>query len=295
MTALFDSRFTLRDIETRDARLAVRTGGDGPPLLLLHGFPQTHAMWHTLAPRLADHYTLVMPDLRGYGDSEKVPSAADHLPYAKRSMADDMADLMSSLGHSQFMVVGHDRGGRVTHRLCLDHPERVSRACVMDIVPTHHLFTTTDQVFATAYYHWFFLIQPDGLPEHMIGQDPGWYLQECLRRWAAPGFGFDPAAVAEYIRCFSQPAAIHGACEDYRAGASIDLTHDAASREQRIDCPLLVLWGAQGFSHRHYDVLGVWRDYARDARGQSVNCGHFLPEERPDEVLAALLPFLRGA
>ncbi len=292
---LFDDRFTLQRVATPAASLNVRRGGDGPPLLLLHGFPQTHAMWHRIAPALAAHFHLVMPDLRGYGDSDKPPSTADHFPYSKRAMAEDMVALMRALGFERFRVAAHDRGARVAHRLALDHPGCVSRACVMDIVPTHHLFTHTDQVFATVYYHWFFLIQPDGLPEKMIGADPGWYLRECLRRWTPPGTRFDPAAVAEYVRCYAQPAAIHGACEDYRAGASIDLEHDAASRERRVECPLLVLWGGRGFVNRHYAVLDVWREYARDVRGHALDCGHFLAEEKPEDTLSALLPFLQEA
>lgn len=290
---LFDSRFTLERIATPGATLNVRRGGDGPPLLLLHGFPQTHAMWHAVAPVLAAHFHLVMPDLRGYGDSDKPPSSADHGPYAKRSMAEDMVALMDGLGHARFRVAGHDRGARVTHRLALDHPARVERACVMDIVPTRHLFMHTDQVFATAYYHWFFLIQPDGLPEKLIGADPGWYLRECMRRWAAPGARFDADAVAEYERCYAQPATIHSTCEDYRAGASIDLEHDAASSHARVECPLLVLWGARGFVQRHYAVIDVWRQYADDVRGEALDCGHFVPEERPAETVAALLPFMQ--
>ena len=289
---LFDDRFTMSRVATPGATLNVRRGGEGPPLLLLHGFPQTHAMWHRVAPELARHFELVMPDLRGYGDSEKVPSSPDHLPYSKRAMAVDMVALMDALGFDRFRVAGHDRGARVTHRLALDHPARVLRASVMDIVPTHHLFTHTDQVFATAYYHWFFLIQPDGLPEKMIGADPGWYLRECMRRWTPPGTTFDAAAVAEYERCYALPATIHSACEDYRAGASIDLEHDAADRARRVECPLLVLWGARGFVHRHYAVLDVWREYARDVRGHTLDCGHFVAEERPAETLAALLPFM---
>ena len=289
---LFDKSFELDEIDTGGARLTVRHGGEGPPLLLLlHGFPQTHAMWHLVAPLLAQRFHLVMPDLRGYGDSEKVASAPDHLPHSKRAMASDMASLMTQLGCERFAVAGHDRGARVTHRLALDHPGRVTRACVMDIVPTRHLFTHTDQVFATAYYHWFFLIQPDGLPERMIGTDPGWYLRECIRRWAAPGAQFDADALNEYERCYRRPDTIHSACEDYRAGASIDLEHDAASAGQRITCPLLVLWGSRGFVHRHYDVMQVWRDYASDVRGHALDCGHFLPEERPQEVADELLAF----
>ena len=291
MTELFDPRFKRQDLELEGVRLHVRLGGNGPPLLLLHGFPQTHAMWHAVAPALAERHTLVMPDLRGYGDSQKVAATADHAAHGKRAMAADMAALMHALGFARFDVAGHDRGGRVTHRLALDFPDRVARACVMDIVPTRHLFTHTDQVFATAYYHWFFLIQPDGLPERMIGQDPAWYLGECLRRWAAPGAVFDPRAMAEYVRCFSQPAAINGACEDYRAGASIDLEHDAASSGQRVECPLLVLWGARGFVNRHYQVLDIWREYGRDVRGEALDCGHFVPEEQPAATAARLLEF----
>jgi len=292
---LFDARFTLSEIDTGAARLNVRRGGDGPPLLLLHGFPQTHAMWHLVAPVLARQFHLVMPDLRGYGDSEKVASAADHLPHSKRAMAKDMAKLMTQLGFDRFDVAGHDRGARVTHRLALDHPACVGRACVMDIVPTRHLFTHTDQVFATAYYHWFFLIQPDGLPERMIGADPGGYMHECLRRWAAPGAVFDADALDEYERCYRRPDTIHSACEDYRAGASIDLDHDAASAALRVDCPLLVLWGARGFVNRHYAVLDIWRQYASDVRGEALDCGHFLPEEKPDEVISALCNFFAAA
>ncbi len=292
MSTLFDDRFAVADVAVPGARLRLRRGGDGPPLLLLHGFPQTHAMWHALAPTLAQHYHLVMPDLRGYGDSEKVTPTEDHHAHSKRAMAADMAALMASLGFERFLVVGHDRGGRVTHRLCLDHPDRVIRACVMDIVPTHYIFGHVDQALATAYYHWFFLIQPDGLPERMIGHDPSGYLGECMRRWGSPLASYDPRAVAEYARCFSNPEAITGACEDYRAGASVDVDHDEASRDRRVECPLLVLWGAQGFVNRRYAVLEVWRDYARDVHGQALDCGHFLPEERPRETLAALLPFL---
>ncbi len=288
---LFDHRFRLTEVDTGTARLTLRHGGEGPPLLLLHGFPQTHAMWHLVAPALARHFHLVMPDLRGYGDSTKPASTPDHLPHSKRAMAGDMAALMSALGHEHFAVAGHDRGARVAHRMALDFAPRITRACLMDIVPTRHLFTHTDQVFATAYYHWFFLIQPDGLPERMIGSDPGWYMRECIRRWAAPGAVFDPEALAEYERCYRRPENVHAACEDYRAGASIDLEHDAASGGQRIECPLLVLWGSRGFVHRHYAVLDVWRQYANDLRGRALDCGHFLPEERPDDVTAELLAF----
>ncbi|QID19286.1 alpha/beta hydrolase [Nitrogeniibacter mangrovi] len=285
------SGFSCCDIDTRGARIHVQHGGSGPPLLLLHGYPETHRMWHRVAPALAQHFQVICPDLRGYGDSSKPASDATHAAYAKRAMAQDMIEVMAAFGHTRFAVAGHDRGARVTHRLILDHPAAVERACVMDIAPTLHMFMHADRHFATGYYHWFFLIQPDGLPEHMIGTDPRYYLREKLRRWSAPGAVFDEAVVADYVRCFSEPAAIHASCEDYRAAATIDLEHDTASRERRITCPLLVLWGERGFVHRSYDVLAVWRDYATDVRGQALPCGHFLPEEAPQAVLDALIPF----
>ncbi len=288
---LFPDTFTQINIKTADAEINLVQGGSGPPLLLLHGYPQTHVMWHRVAPILAQHFHVICPDLRGYGDSSKPQGEPDHSNYAKRVMAQDMVELMQTLGYEQFSVAGHDRGARVTHRMALDYPERVLKACVMDIAPTYHMFSHTDQAFATGYYHWFFLIQPDGLPERMIGADHAYYLKEKLRRWAAPGAVYDEAAVTEYLRCFSQPDAIHASCEDYRAAASIDMQHDAASRSERVRCPLLVLWGANGFIQRSYDVLSVWRDYADTVEGFAVNSGHFLPEETPEEVSAALLAF----
>ena len=293
---MFGEAFTQQRIPVGGAEINLLTGGDGPPLLLIHGYPQTHAMWHRLAPELARHFTVICPDLRGYGDSSKPPGKPDHGNYSKREMARDLAEVMTALGFERFAVVGHDRGARVAHRLALDHPARIERACVMDIAPTLHMFDHTDQAFATGYYHWFFLIQPDGLPEHMIGADPGWFLREKLRRWSAPGAHFDEAAVAEYVRCFSSPEGVHASCEDYRAAASIDLEHDRADfGRRRIACPLLVLWGERGFVRRSYDVLTVWGEYADDVRGAPVPGGHFLPEESPDEVLRQLLPFLSNA
>ncbi len=288
---LFPESFSQTRLSTRGAQINLVQGGSGPPLLLLHGYPQTHVMWHRVAPMLAQHFHLICPDLRGYGDSSKPQGAPDHSNYAKRVMAQDMVEVMQMLGYEQFYVAGHDRGARVTHRMALDYPEKVQKACVMDIAPTYHMFSHTDQAFATGYYHWFFLIQPDGLPERMIGADPAYYLKEKLRRWAAPGAGYDQAAVAEYLRCFSDPVAIHASCEDYRAAASIDMQHDAASRSKRVRCPLLVLWGAKGFVQRTYDVLQVWSDYADQVQGRALNSGHFLPEETPQEVYQALLEF----
>lgn len=290
---MFEPGFTHRQIETANARIHVAQGGSGPPLLLLHGYPQTHLMWHRVVPALLSSFTLVCPDLRGYGDSSKPAGQADHANYSKRAMAQDMVEVMSALGFDRFAMAGHDRGARVGHRLALDHPAHLTRLCVMDIAPTLHMFDHTDQAFATGYYHWFFLIQPDGLPERLIGNDAAYYLREKLRRWAAPGAHFDPAVVEDYIRCFATAEGIHASCEDYRAAATIDLEHDRASRDQRVRCPLLVLWGDKGFVNRSYDVLTVWRNYASDVVGHTVSSGHFLPEEAPDEVADALIDFFK--
>lgn len=288
---LFDSRFEQMRVTTRGTEINLVHGGSGEPLLLLHGYPQTHVMWHAVAPALAERFHVICPDLRGYGDSAKPPSAPDHSPYSKRAMAQDMVEAMTALGHAEFCVAGHDRGGRVVHRMALDHPARVRKACVMDIVPTLHMFRTADQHFATGYYHWFFLIQPNGLPERLIGADPAYYLAEKLKRWSAPGARFADEARAEYLRCFAEPQTIHATCEDYRAAAGIDLVHDEADRGRKLGCPLLVLWGGKGFVHRTYDVLAVWRDYAERVEGRALDCGHFLPEEAPGEVGEALLGF----
>ncbi|HMM49841.1 MAG TPA: alpha/beta hydrolase [Miltoncostaeaceae bacterium] len=261
-------------------------------MLLLHGYPQTRACWGEVSRRLETRFTVISADLRGYGDSDKPPGLPDHANYSKRVMAADQLALMRSLGYERFAVVGHDRGGRVAHRMALDHPDAVTRLAVLDIVPTRTLFARADQAFATAYYHWFFLIQPDGLPETMIGHDPEWYLRETLRRWSGPGSGVPERQITEYVRCFANPAAIHAACEDYRAAASIDLEHDAADAERRIACPLLVLWGRHGAMHRLHDVPATWRALADDVRGAALDCGHFLPEERPAQTADALLAFL---
>ena len=291
----FGKPFQTRRIQTRDTEIHLTHGGSGPPLLLLHGYPQTHALWHRVAPALADRFHLICPDLRGYGDSGKPPGGDNHSAYSKRAMARDMIEMMAALGHASFAVAGHDRGARVTHRLALDYPDRVTKACVMDIAPTYYMFKHTDQAFATGYYHWFFLIQPDGLPERMIGADPGFYLKEKLTRWSGPDAVFDPGAMAEYLRCFSRPEAIHASCEDYRAAASIDMIHDAADAHRRLQCPLLVLWGKQGFVHRTYAVLDVWREHADQVEGIGLECGHFLPEEAPDDVIRELRRFFGAA
>ncbi|HBR99254.1 MAG TPA: alpha/beta hydrolase [Gammaproteobacteria bacterium] len=292
---MFGDVFESVHVKTSGAEINLVHGGAGRPLLLLHGYPQTHVIWHEVAPHLAHDFHVVCPDLRGYGDSSKPASTPDHYPYSKRAMAQDMVEVMASLGYKEFFVAGHDRGARVAHRMALDYPDSVKKVCVMDIAPTHHMFKATDQHFATGYYHWFFLIQPDGLPERMIGADPAYYLHEKLQRWSAPGAVFAEEAVAEYARCFATPEAIHASCEDYRAAASIDLTHDEEDMHKKISCPLLVLWGAQGFVHRTYDVLSVWCNRAERAEGKTLDCGHFLPEEASADVCEELMRFFADA
>lgn len=283
-------------VDTAQTRIFLRRGGEGPPLLLLHGYPQTHVMWHRVAPVLARRFTVVCADLRGYGDSGRPPGGPDHAGYAKRAMARDMVEVMSALGFDRFAVAGHDRGGRVTHRLCLDHPGRVVRAAVLDIVPTRTIFAATDKAIASSYYHWFFLSQPEPLPERLIGGDPIFYLHRKLGAWGAGGLAaYAPEALAEYERCFADPAVIHATCEDYRAAASIDLEHDEADADARIACPFMVLWGAKGLMERNFDVLATWREKAGGGvEGRALPCGHFLPEEQPEATVAELMRFFGG-
>ena len=288
--------FERHDVDLHQARIHAVVGGAGPPVLLLHGYPQTHVMWHRVAPQLAERHTVVLADLRGYGDSSRPPSEPDHASYSKRAMAADQVALMRHLGFETFAVVGHDRGARVAHRMCLDRPEVVSRVALLDIVPTRHVFAHVDRAMAQAYYHWFFLAQESDLPEHLIGADPGYWLRRKLAQWSgAVGIdAFAPEAVAEYVRCFSDPEVIRATCEDYRAAASVDLEHDDvdAAAGRRVECPMLVLWGAEGFVAKAYDVLDVWSEYATDVRGQPLGGGHFPAEEAPDATLTALRDFL---
>jgi haloacetate dehalogenase len=278
-------------------RLRVRRGGRAgtPPLLLLHGFPQTSALWHRVARRLAPHFRLVLPDLRGYGDSDKPADGPGHAPHSKRRMAADVHALMRRLGHERYHVAGHDRGGRVAHRLALDEPQAVQRLALLDIAPTLDMYESTDMRFASAYYHWFFLIQPAPFPEHLIGRDPEHFLRHTLGGWGAQRHRFwEPEALAEYLRCWSNPATIHAACEDYRASAGIDLEHDRASREgsARIGCDTLVLVGERGVIHSLFDAERLWRaQCAAGLRVQALPCGHFMPEEQPDAVAERLLAF----
>jgi haloacetate dehalogenase len=280
-------------------RLFARTGGraDAPPLLLLHGFPQTHAMWQRVAQQLAPHYRLVLPDLRGYGDSDHAGDEPQHAQMSKRVMAADLVTLMRGLGHERFFVCSHDRGARVAHRLALDHPQAVQRLMLIDIAPTLDMYAATDMAFARAYYHWFHLIQPAPLPERMIEGSARDYLHAKLGGWGAGGLGhLAPEALAEYERCFCRPANIHSACEDYRASAGIDLVHDRASRErgERIACDLHVLWGAQGVVQRLFQPVALWQaQCAGQASGQALPAGHFIPEELPEATAQAVRDFMR--
>jgi haloacetate dehalogenase len=286
--------FERERVETPGAEIALVRGGDGPPVLLLHGYPQTHAMWHLVAPMLAEEFTVVATDLRGYGDSSKPFGDEDHSTYSKRTMAADQASVMETLGFDSFAVVGHDRGARVGHRMALDYPNRVTKLAVLDIVPTLNVFETVGKDLATAYYHWFFFIQPYDLPETLIGAEPSYYLHKKLGGWGTSLETFAPKATAEYERCFDA-ATIHASCEDYRASASIDLIHDQADREagRKVRCPLLTLWGNRGVMERIYDVEAVWQEYADNVRGKPLDTGHFLAEERPEETVHEVRSFLK--
>jgi haloacetate dehalogenase len=292
---MFDG-FGVREIQASETMIHLRSGGSGPPLLLLHGYPQTHVMWHRVAPALAAEFTVVCPDLRGYGDSGKPPSDPEHQTYSKRKTAADLVQVMATLGFDQFMLAGHDRGGRVAHRMALDHPDRIQKASFLDIVPTRKIFEATNQEIATGYYHWFFLIQPNGLPERLIGSDPLFYLRAKLGHWGKGGVEiFTPEALSEYERCFSNPDMIHASCEDYRASASIDLVHDEADFSSKITCPVQALWGLHGMMERQFDVLDCWRERsAADVVGKALDCGHFLAEEQPEATVDELLAFFGG-
>jgi haloacetate dehalogenase len=282
--------FTLAHVETGEATIRVRHGGSGPPLLLLHGHPQTHVMWHRVAPRLAHEFTVVAMDLRGYGESSKPPTTADHEPYSKRAMARDAIEVMRQLGFERFDVAGHDRGGRVAYRLALDHPERVRKLATLDILPTGEHFRRADMKFGLGYWHWFFLAQPYPLPEKLIGGDPDWFFTGRPNRASVHA----PEALEDYMRCYRNPDTIHAACEDYRAGATYDFALDEADRGKKtIAAPMLVLWAERGEVGKWYDVLGVWRDWADDVRGFAIDSGHFMAEEAPLETYDALVQFFR--
>jgi haloacetate dehalogenase len=269
--------------------------GTGPAVLLLHGHPQSHSTWSRVAPRLVQAgYSVVATDLRGYGDSSRPAGGENHLNYSKRVMARDQIAVMQALGHRRFAVIGHDRGGRVAHRMALDHPRCLSHVAVLDIAPTATMYARTDRTFATRYFWWFFLIQPAPLPERLIENDPEFFLRSHLAAQSrTPGVP-DEALIEEYLRCYRLPGTIHAVCEDYRAAASIDLEHDAADSHRRIEVPLLALWGGKGVVGETYDVLATWREKATDAQGKALDCGHALQEEAPGPCGDALLEFLRA-
>jgi len=279
-------------LEANGTTINLVKGGSGPPMLMLHGYPQTHAMWNKIAPRLAEDFTVVCPDLRGYGDSAKFEGDPEHMNYSKRVMAQDQVDVMKQLGFDQFYLVGHDRGGRVSHRLTKDHPDSVLKLVTLDIIPTRTMFQIVDKDFATNTYHWFFLIQPFDFPERVIGADPEFYAGRGFNRVKDSENVFTPEALADYLRCFNNPGTIHAVCEDYRAGASIDLVHDDADFDQKITCPMLAMWSTTGFVGRTQDVLKVWQDYATNVRGLPLPCGHYIAEELPDEAYNAIKAFL---
>ena len=276
--------------KTSGATINFVTAGTGPPLLLLHGYPETHVMWRKVAPQLARKFTVVAADLRGYGDSSKPAGGKDHIAYSKRAMALDHVEVMESLGFQKFLVVGHDRGGRVAHRMALDHPDSVQKLVVLDIVPTYKIFHTVTKELATSNFHWFFLIQPEPLPETMISNSAEFWLKSRFN--ALPADAISKEAFADYLRTFRTPETIHATCEDYRAGASIDLTHDDADLQRKISCPVLALWAEKGAMHRQYNVLDTWKERASNVAGKPLPSSHFIAEEIPEMLLSELGNFL---
>jgi haloacetate dehalogenase len=289
-TPEFFPGFKRGNAKTSGATIHYVTAGSGPGLLLLHGYPQTHIEWREVAPELAKRFTVVAADLRGYGDSSKPADGENHLGYSKRAMAQDQVELMASLGFQKFAVVGHDRGGRVAHRMALDSPDRVTKLVILDIVPTYKVLHSVSNELATANFHWFFLIQKAPLPETLIGNSAEFWLKSRFER--IPAGILSSEASAEYLRTFRRPEAIHATCEDYRAGATIDLTHDAADLDHKISCPVLVLWGERGVWPRMYDVVETWKERASSVAGKQVPTGHFIAEENPQALLAELNGFL---
>jgi haloacetate dehalogenase len=290
----FFAGFSAETIQTSGTTIHVLRKGTGRPLLLLHGYPETHLTWHKVAPKLAEQFAVVVPDLRGYGDSGKPEGGERHENYSFRAMAQDQVDVMRHFGHERFLVAAHDRGARVAHRLCLDHPKSVEKACLMDIAPTLTMYRGTNQEFATKYMWWFFLIQPSPLPEHMIGLDTEFFLEEMFGGLNKTPGAIAPDAMNQYVRAFSNPDAIHASCEDFRAAADIDLEMDKADDQagRKIECPLHVLWGAKNTVGSLWDVPATWREKsAASVTGKALDCGHFLQEERPQDLLTELFQF----
>jgi haloacetate dehalogenase len=285
--------FSRQTVQTSGTTINLLVGGRGFPLLLLHGYPENHMAWRKVAPALARNFTVVISDLRGYGDSGKPAGGDGHVNYSKRRMALDQAEMMERLGHPKFSVVGHDRGARVAQRLGLDFLERVEKLILIDVVPTDYAYRTVDKEFATAYWHWFFLIQDAPFPETVLGG----HIDEFLRKTFAKGFDrfIEPDIYADYLRCFNDPATLHAACEDYRAGASIDLDDAATDISVKIRSPTIVAWGSQGLIGRHYDLVAVWKDYADHVQGLPLACGHWAPEEVPDELVQHISSFCADA
>jgi len=285
--------FEYRRVDVGDVTINCALAGAGPPLLMLHGYPQNHLTWRDVAPALAEDHTVVLADLRGYGDSDKPAPDRAGLVYSKRSMARDQARLMRQLGFGQFELASHDRGARVAHRLALDRPRTVTRLAIVDIVPTRHVFRHVTLGVVTVSYHWFFLSTGNGIPEHMIAADPGYWVRALTGQLLGPGASIEPAVMDDYARCFSDPGTIAGSCADFRSSAAADLVHDeeSFSSGKKVECPVLLLWGSQGMVGPDYDPLSVWQQYAADVRGKALPTGHFVPEEAPDLVTAAFRDF----
>jgi len=285
-------QFKQDKINVNGININYKIGGKGEPLLLLHGYPQSHILWRKIAPLFAENYTVICSDLRGYGDSDKPESDKSHLTYSKKNMGLDQNELMKKLGFNEYFLVGHDRGGRVAHRMAIDYKENIKKISVLDIVPTSHVFKNTNALLARRYYHWFFLIQSFPHPETMIGNDPEYYIRSKLKMWGANDEYLTEDVLQEYLRCFT-PETIHASCEDYRAGASIDLKHHEEDLHKKISCPLQVLWGAKATVEELYDPVKVWKEWAINVEGQSIDCGHFLPEESPIETYDAIIKFFK--
>ena len=290
---MFDD-FKSAKLKSNKINIHYKIGGKGYPILMLHGYPQTHIMWRKVAPILSKDYTVVCSDLRGYGDSDKPSSDVIHRNYSKREMAKDQAELMELLGFKKYIVVGHDRGARVAHRMGLDYKDKIDKIVLMDIVPTNHVFETADMTLATRYYHWFFLIQKSPFPEKLIEKDPEFYLRSKLFMWGLNEQYMSEDVITEYLRCFSNPDTIRASCEDYRAGATIDMEDHNNDYDKKIECPLLILWGKKGTVEELYDPIEVWKKWGKNVHGFSLDCGHFIPEERPEETVDYIKKFLRN-